>query len=375
MQKDTDTALAILAQSICVVVDQPICGDRRILSGFSDFDTVQLVDISAERPVPNLKTVGAAVLLIMRGFFVGLLLFPKLRCVLKEYPKRPLFSGLPAVWQWACAAIGSGERLLGQSRFHAHDLYCAVAVVLVAPRDAEIYYDSHEVQFHRNRKAGWLRILIEAGLERMVVKRADELSVVSHPIAELMEDIYGSPPPVRVRYNDFYSHQLLQRPASGSEISLIYVGKGLRGRNLELLDKPSHELGAKVFFYSLGSSLPPHMSGKHWQFGPENYETHLLEIVTDRRCLMWCCHENQCLSYSYSLPNKFFQSLAVGMPVIASRGTYLAELVEKHSLGLIFEEGSTIEHLLEMARGPLFEEWQGNVVRFREQVRNGSIKI
>jgi hypothetical protein len=72
------------------------------------------------------------------------------------------------------------------------------------------------------------------------------------------------------------------------------------------------------------------------------------EIVTERRCLMLCCHGNQCLSYSYSLPNKFFQSLVVGMPVIASLGTYLAELVEKHSLGLFFNKA---------AKSSNFEKW------------------
>ena len=70
-----------------------------------------------------------------------------------------------------------------------------------------------------------------------------------------MKNIYGSIPPVSARYNDFYPHYLIDIPTSDSGPVLVYVGKSLRGRSLEYLGKPPHEVGAELYFYSLGSPL------------------------------------------------------------------------------------------------------------------------
>lgn len=360
----------------CIIIDEPTEQDRRVKAAMLAQQRVRLVDLSSFRSTGNGIAVSlVAAALLSRALFAVVPLAPKLRALLASYPHHGAFSGLTAAWRLARAAVACRRDLACCSTLHANDLYCAVAAMLAAPASARLIYDSHEIQFHRNRKTGWLRILIEAGLERMVVARADELHVVSNAIARLMQELYRESLSVRVVYNDFYTHHEFPVPPFNSSPALVYVGRGLSGRMLEVLDRRLADLGTEFFIYPLGGTLPPHISGAHWNFGPKEYEQDLLKRIRSRRCLMWCCHENRCLSYTYSLPNKFFQALAIGMPVIASRGTYLAEIIETHGLGLIFEDGSTLEHLIENARGPLFEEWRGNVLRFREQVRNGSIKI
>ena len=112
----------------------------------------------------------------------------------------------------------------------------------------------------------------------------------------------------------------------------------------------------------------------NWRFGPEDYEEHLLQLTRSRRCLMWCCVENACLSYYFGLPNKFFQALAIGIPVIAMRGTWLACIVERHGLGAIFEEGG-LGAIIAAVNGPEFETWCSNIAPFRERIRDGRIKI
>lgn len=360
-------------QLACVVVDEPIVHDHRVLSALAASDRVYVVNLASVRRDRDLWDSLAALTLMLRGLCAGLVVFRKLRTVLKGTRRYPLFAGLVATFKWCQAVQAVG--IEKASCLHAHDLYPATAAVRAALPHERVIYDSHEIQFHRNRKTGWLRILIEAGLERMVLKRADELRVVSHAIARLMGELYGMLPPTCVVYNDFYAHHDLPAPLPHAPLALVYVGKGLSGRMLEALDLPPQDLGAELFIYPLGAALPPHISGEHWHFGPEEYEPHLLELVRSRRCLMWCCHENHCLSYSYALPNKFFQALAVGMPVVALRGTYLAKIVEEHGLGPVYEDGETPKALLEIARGPLFEKWRSNILCFREHVRNGSVVI
>jgi glycosyltransferase involved in cell wall biosynthesis len=43
--------------------------------------------------------------------------------------------------------------------------------------------------------------------------------------------------------------------------------------------------------------------------------------------------ENSCLSYYYSLPNKFFEYIAAGVPVIASDFPDMSAIVNEHKVG------------------------------------------
>jgi hypothetical protein len=258
---------------------------------------------------------------------------------------------------------------------HANDLYCAVAAVLAAPSHARVIYDSHELQFHRNRKTGWLRILIEVGLESIVLQRTDELRVVSYANIRLMEKIYGMLPEFRVVYNNFYSYHDFPLPQCDETPSIVYVGKGLTGRMLEVLDRPFEELGTKVFIYTIGTDLPKNILGSDWIFGSKHYENELLELVKHRRCIMWCCHEDTCLSYKYALPNKFFQAVALGIPSIAFRGTYMAEIIEKYDLGAIYDREKPASHLMKASYTSRYQQWHTNNLFFRELLQRGEVRI
>jgi hypothetical protein len=355
-----------------ILIDEPIRGDRRVLCALEKYENAQLIDLTLDQKQGPRKWLSAFGL-ILQGFILGVPLYFRLRRMLKAYPSHPFFSGMLGVWKWGLRATAN-LRLGSAAIVYGNDLYCTVAAVRAAQPGARVIYDSHEIQFHRNRKVGWLRILIEAGLERMVLGRADEMRAVNHAIVRLMVSVYGSLPPATVRYNDFYAHHPVRVPNANAPLAIVYVGKGLRGRRLEVLDKPPHELGIEFHVYPLGSPLPSHLSGTHWRFGPEDYDSHLFHLVQSRRCLMWCCHENTCLSYRYALPNKFFQALAVGVPVIVERGTYLADIVERYELGATFD-GNNLDKIIEDAKGALFENWCANIPSFRRMVRDGRITI
>ena len=50
---------------------------------------------------------------------------------------------------------------------------------------------------------------------------------------------------------------------------------------------------------------------------------------------MWASTENICLSYRLSLGNKFFQAMALGIPLLLQE-TYLADIVIKYKLGYVY---------------------------------------
>jgi glycosyltransferase involved in cell wall biosynthesis len=358
-------------------IDEPISGDRRVTRTLDSLGEAQIINIVSE---PGNARLHALWILFM-GFCKGW----KQRKAILELPGMRIryhpFAGMWSAWHLTGKALASARNILSYSehsncsKFYANDLYCGIAAWRVAPEGALMVYDSHELQIHRNRRAGWIRVLVEAGLERIVLDKASEVHVVNYNFRDLLLQIHGTLPNVIVQYNDFYEHYPIIPPSPAGGITLVYIGKGLRGRLLEKLDKPVSELGVSVHVFSLGALLPKELNGAHWHFGSDSYESELLSLVRSQRCLMWCCNETFCLSYIHGLSNKFFQALAVGSPIIAMRGTYQALLVEEYGLGAVYFGNDDLDRILVLADGPEFAVWCANIEKFRSKVRSREIVI
>jgi hypothetical protein len=190
-----------------------------------------------------------------------------------------------------------------------------------------------------------------------------------------MGEVYEMPDVVHVRLNDFYPHHPAH-PACLTEMpGLIYVGKGVIGRGLEALDGPAQSLGFEVFAYLLDTPLPGHISGRYWHHGPAAYEDSLLKLVRARRCMMWCCVSASAVSYRLATPNKLFQALAMGIPIIASPDTYLADLIREYGIGVVLDEGCPLTTIANQVLSPVYEEWVRNVDTFRTRVQSGDLVI
>lgn len=368
-----------------VLVDGPVEGDFRLLRSIEALaGPVEVIDISrgpaSDKP-SRLRLAAGVALLVLRGLAVSVPRIRKIFSALGKQNMGPLLAGLPACLRWLGLAVAASHYLRRRPGFaeatavHAHDLYCGVAAIAAGlPAATGLVYDSHEFQIHRNRAAGLLRILIEAGLEQAVLRRTDELHVVNNAIAGVMQDLYDMPADVRISLNDFYPHHPSSVPPATGMPALVYVGKGLLGRCLETLDRPPQVLGFEVFTYFLGSPLPGHIHGSHWHQGAVAYQQPLLQLVRSRRCLMWCCLSTSSLSYRLATPNKLFQALAMGIPIVASRGTYLADLVERYGIGAVAEEGDLAD-IARKVQGPAYEEWVRHVDDFRARLQDGSVVI
>jgi glycosyltransferase involved in cell wall biosynthesis len=68
----------------------------------------------------------------------------------------------------------------------------------------------------------------------------------------------------------------------------------------------------------------------------------------------------------YSMPNKFFEYLSAGLPVICTSGSELAEIVETHKIGLVFNysEIDTLEVKLKLLDDNEYGIMQGNVQKY-----------
>jgi glycosyltransferase involved in cell wall biosynthesis len=63
------------------------------------------------------------------------------------------------------------------------------------------------------------------------------------------------------------------------------------------------------------------------------------------------------------MPNKFFEYMAAGIPVIVYKADAVAELVNKHGLGVVLDKPSDVKHLDKLPYDKLVE----NVLKFRKE--------
>lgn len=367
-----------------VVVDSDVRGDHRVqLSVRESSKSVVLVDIRDTcSVVDRLLAVAASMTLLLRVLTWSVTRRGLLKARLGGRVDSNWVSGLLACIGLLIRAIAASARIRriadgasGDVAMHAHDLYCGVAAAIARGRHvAPLVYDAHELEIHRNRRAGWIRVLIEHGLEQFVLTRSTELRTVNAAIRTVMTEWYRVPDIVQIVHNDFYPHKEITCPSSETKPAIVYVGQGVNGRRLEQLD---HAFVVELFHvhvFLLGSALPSHIQAIGWEQGPENYEAVLVKLSRERRCIMWCCLETTCLSYELATPNKFFQALAIGVPIIASQGTYLSEIVLMHGIGAVFD-GSNLSAIKEEMMGEKYESWVENVLCFRQKIRAGKLVI
>lgn len=367
-----------------VIVDSDVQGDKRVQRSIDEaIGYVVVVDIrSAGSLFDRLYAVIACVWFLFR-----ISIFSKgRRRILQErlgpYVDLRYMSGLLACLKWLMKAMVAAVRIrritagtTAGVTLYAHDLYCGVAgAIAIGRKGLQLIYDAHELEIHRNRRMGWMRVFLEYGMEQFVLNRCTKLISVNVAIRDVMADWYRLPEKIQIVNNNFYPHKETWLASGLAKPAIVYVGQGVNGRALELLDCSSATELFGIHIFLLGASLPNHFHAIGWELGPRDYECSLVALSRERRCIMWCCSMSCSLSYKLATPNKFFQALALGFPVIASRGTYLAEIVESYDIGAVFDSYN-LSDIKKDVIGPKYEVWRSNVLQIRNKIRAGQLVI
>ncbi len=376
---DKDTAQL----KVIILVDGDVSYDKRILKSFASYTNFQVVDclhlMQKGRKVSLTVYVEAFSALIFA--VIGASKHWKQLRQLYDFTLDSFQKNIRSSWNSFLSAHLITEEIHMQTKgaglIHAHDLFCGViGAELVRRNGSRLIYDAHEVEFHRNRKNSWLRSAFDWSVEKHVIQAADEIRVVNTRIADLYRLAYpGIDSRLRVVSNDhFLPHSVdIEAISDFEHASIVYVGQGVKGRQLERLAVVTRDSELSVHAFFIGE-VPELAIDAGWIIGPRDYEDNLVAISKSQRCMMWCCVENICLSYQLALPNKFFQALAVGMPVIVSKNTYLSEIVQKYKLGIVFDDLNS-HLLLNQIKSKQFIEWVENIISFRDDLSKGLVVL
>jgi glycosyltransferase involved in cell wall biosynthesis len=281
----------------------------------------------------------------------------------------PLHGGRPGVWaaaerlalrahlaaelaryvRRAAAAAGRAPARV----WMAHDLDALPAAWLARRRHGgRLLYDSHELFSERIAVSSAARPLWRA-LERRLAAHADAVITVGEGVAAELARRYRIPPPAVVRNlpaaapaGDDHGSPLraaLGLPAD-ARIAL-YLGGLQPGRGLETLVDVAARLPDGDMVVLMGPGHPDYVANLRERAARAGAAERvvLAPAVPTEDVVRWAAGadlglaliQNVSLSYYLSLPNKLFEYVAAGLPVVASDFPQLRGVVEGRGLGAV----------------------------------------
>ncbi len=245
--------------------------------------------------------------------------------------------------------------------FHAHDLNTLIGAYLAAKKQgASLIYDSHELYLERNRLepykpiGKWIRKKVEAYL----IRRSDCVITVNDSLARMLADTYKVKPPTVVmnapnlQKASVASQYVPLRHALGIRDDhriLLYSGSITFNRGLENLIEALVYL-PQCFLVLMGYSNDTYknklktiavekgVASRLTFFGPVPSDQ--VTLYAGSADLGVAAIENVCLSYYYCAPNKLFEYLLAGLPVIASDFPEMSHIINQYGVGGTFDPSS-----------------------------------
>lgn len=244
---------------------------------------------------------------------------------------------------------------------HANDANTLVLAMWVSARTgAGIVYDSHELWRHRNVPAGrWLAPGADALIESVGIRAADAVITVSPSIATWLQQKYrlrAKPHLVRnvpvsshaPRREDGRLRELAGLPADARVIA--YGGGITTSRGIEETLAALAHMAPDVHFVMLGYGERVYIDSvleRARELGVAQ-RVHIVGPVLPHEVSRALADGDvavvhirpTCLSYRYALPNKLFEAIRAGLPVVAADLPDLRDVVDVLGVGVVVDSES-----------------------------------
>jgi glycogen(starch) synthase len=270
-----------------------------------------------------------------------------------------------AFGRWASGAVTDG-RVREYDVVHAHDFTALRAgAELARLRDVPLVYDSHELWSGRPRMhrptpvQSWRERREEAALGGEAVA----VITVGDGVAEALRQQYGWTH-LHVIRNTFPAAAGGPPPAP---VGAVYAGRLAPHRELETIARAAGQLPVPVTL--IGPADQTWLRG-YDAGGARVRESITAEAVTtllQQTGIALVTHTDAFANLRLAMPNKLFQAVAAGVPVVATDVGELAALVREHHVGVLYRMGDAPD--LVRAVGELirdYDVWCSRVAKAQE---------
>lgn len=266
-----------------------------------------------------------------------------------------------AVWRTFSAAYAEDADV-----YNPRDIYPMFVCWLAAKlRGAKVVYDSDELNLERNwpwARQTWWRVLAKA-YEGFYIRRAAAVITSDEGRADYLERVHRIPRPALVRnVPDVIATpepdaEFRERTLKGKRYLLIYQGALIPNRGLPQLVSAMRLLDdcalVLVGFGHIKDALAD-------QVGREALDDRvsIVDAVPFETMIRYTAAADigvipivgSCLSYVYAAPNKLFEDMMVGVPVVASDLPDMAAVVRKERVGELIGDSTDPKQVAEAVR-------------------------
>jgi len=255
-------------------------------------------------------------------------------------------------------AVGHALRHERAAVFHASDLYTLPALSQAARRSgAKTVFDSREL--YPDTPAVAHRPLVRTvwrAVERVFVPRADRVLTVADGLAEVLTDRYGIARPLVLanapRPHDGPSADLHAHAGLPPEAKIVLhtgalrAGRGLLGLVEAMASVQAAVPEAALVLLGSDGGMEASIRARAEALGvrlavatpvpPEDVPAYVAAATVAAVTL-----EASCLNLRLALPNKLFEAVAGGVPIVATDTPALRSVVERFGIGEVVPQGDT----------------------------------
>jgi glycosyltransferase involved in cell wall biosynthesis len=243
-----------------------------------------------------------------------------------------------------------------------------------------VVYDCHEYETETNGLKG-VEKKVQKILEHFLIHFADQVITVSNSIGDEYARLYGIHKPFLVLNCPSYIEQPKQNLFRGSlgirpdQKIFLYQGGLSKGRGIEILLEAFGQLESDqnvlvcMGYGPLDDLIQEKAQASETIFFHQAVGPDVLLNYTSSADYGVSFIEDSCLSYRYCLPNKMFEYLMAGLPVLTSNLFELKRLVETEGVGIVAED-NTVEGFKRAVSASLKQDYtaiQKNVFSARKK--------
>ncbi len=265
---------------------------------------------------------------------------------------------------------------------HCNDLAALPigVIIKIINRDVKLIYDAHEYETETNG-LGRLEKVCRKYLEKILIDCADEIICVSKSIALEYARLYGIDEPYLVLncppYRDAEKSDIFRESMGIRHNQTIFLYQGAlgHGRGIETIIAAFEALDSDAnILVCMGYGPLEKMIQERSVRSPNIFfhpavKFDMLLNYTSSADYGISFIEDSCLSYRYCLPNKMFEYLMAGIPVLTSKLYEMERFVNAYHVGVV-AKSNTVRGFCEAISCSLEQDYEAvvrNVVETRKQ--------